>query len=145
MTPSNGNTSGLAPVRWLVTVIATGAQDVHEKPLFDTEFNHKRFTCEPLVTAASAQARIAELEQWQAAAIRSARIHDENIREFDARATAAEARADRLASALTDLVSWFDKPVQGERGMVWVIRAGDQGADDAVTESRAALQQEPTT
>lgn len=69
MTDSNANTSGLEPVRWLVTVIATGAQDVHEKPLFDTEFNHKRFTCEPLVTAASAQARIAELkaelERWK--------------------------------------------------------------------------------
>lgn len=49
------------------------------------------------------------------------------------------ADADRVRSALTDLVSWFDKPVQGERGMVWVIRGGDQGADDAVAEALAAL------
>ncbi|WP_312184844.1 hypothetical protein [Brevundimonas vesicularis] len=52
------------------------------------------------------------------------------------------ADADRVRSALTDLVSWFDRPVQGERGMVWVIRAGDQGADDAVAEARAALTSE---
>lgn len=47
---------------------------------------------------------------------------------------------ERLSSVLTDLVSWFDKPVQGVNGPVWVITAGDQGADDAVTEARAALE-----
>lgn len=52
------------------------------------------------------------------------------------------ADEDRVRSALTDLVTWFDKPVQGERGMVWVIRAGDQGADDAVAEALAALKSE---
>ena len=52
------------------------------------------------------------------------------------------ADADRVRAALTDLVTWFDKPVQGERGMVWVIRAGDQGADDAVAEALAALKSE---
>ena len=52
------------------------------------------------------------------------------------------SRADRVRAALTDLVTWFDKPVQGERGMVWVIRAGDQGADDAVAEALAALKSE---
>lgn len=43
---------------------------------------------------------------------------------------------------LADLVSWFTKPVQGQNGMVWVIPAGDQGADDAVNTALAALQQE---
>ena len=52
------------------------------------------------------------------------------------------ADEDRVRSALTDLVSWFDKPVQGERGMVWVIRAGDQGADEAVAEALSALKAE---
>ena len=52
------------------------------------------------------------------------------------------ADEDRVRSALADLVTWFDKPVQGERGMIWVIRAGDQGADDAVAEALAALKSE---
>lgn len=43
---------------------------------------------------------------------------------------------------LADLVSWFTKPVQGQNGMVWVIPAGDQGADDAVNAALTALQQE---
>jgi hypothetical protein len=45
-------------------------------------------------------------------------------------------------TALADLVSWFTKPVQGQNGMVWVIPAGEQGADDAVNAARAALQAE---
>lgn len=44
-----------------------------------------------------------------------------------------------LREALVDLVSWFTKPVQGQNGMVWVIPAGEQGADDAVSAGRAAL------
>ncbi len=50
--------------------------------------------------------------------------------------------AEQLGTALADLVSWFTKPVQGERGLVWVIPAGQQGADDAVAQALAALQQE---
>lgn len=44
---------------------------------------------------------------------------------------------ERLRTALADLVSWFDSgPIsQG----VWLIRAGEQGADDAVEAARAAL------
>lgn len=153
--PSNANTSGLAPCpfcggeAWLNDYEAKYS-DLPPKsrcpqcrscgaslgylatPAKATEAWNRR------VTAASAQARIAELEALVESYRRTA---DLEARDCDA----AEARADRLASALTDLVSWFDKPVQGERGMVLVIRAGDQGADDAVTESRAALQQEPTT
>lgn len=49
------------------------------------------------------------------------------------------ATADKLREALADLVSWFTKPVQGERGMVWVIPSGDQGADDAVAQALATL------
>ncbi|MCO8030098.1 hypothetical protein NI454_09055 [Brevundimonas diminuta] len=50
--------------------------------------------------------------------------------------------AEKLRSALADLASWFTKPVQGERGLVWVIPAGERGADDAVSEALAALQQD---
>ena len=50
--------------------------------------------------------------------------------------------AEQLGTALAELVSWFTKPVQGERGLVWVIPAGQQGADDAVAQALAALQQE---
>lgn len=50
--------------------------------------------------------------------------------------------AEQLGTALADLVSWFTKPVQGERGLVWVIPAGQQGADDAVAQALAALQQD---
>jgi len=47
-----------------------------------------------------------------------------------------------MRSVLADLVSWFTKPVRGERGLVWVIPAGQQGADDAVAAAIAGLQQE---
>gem|GEM_PF-4611153 len=50
--------------------------------------------------------------------------------------------AERMRSVLADLVSWFTKPVRGERGLVWVIPAGQQGADDAVAAAIAGLQQE---
>jgi len=50
--------------------------------------------------------------------------------------------AEKLRSVLADVVSWFTKPVQGERGLVWVIPAGERGADDAVSEALAALQAE---
>lgn len=46
---------------------------------------------------------------------------------------------DRAKSALADLVSWFGKPVQGALGMVWVIPAGDQGADDAIAAARSIV------
>lgn len=120
---SNANTSGLEVVGWIkrtnenhpigLTQPGNWRLSPH-KPVLGEGSRDEWFDVHEVVTAASAQTRI----------------------------DAAEARADRLASAMTDLVSWFDKPVQGECGMVWVIRAGDQGADDAVTESRAALQQE---
>ena len=49
---------------------------------------------------------------------------------------------DALRDALADLTSWFTKPVQGQNGMVWVIPAGERGADDAVNAALAALQAE---
>ena len=195
MTPSNANTSGMKNAGHVVWWKAGGVNYFPEGEAFTVSESCR---VEPLVTAASALARIAELEAerdqiagesiwWKAvigdgeytpsgevpsikhlhpamvkpiyeahkgtavadviAGLIFSRAITENREQFLVRyhvdrATAAEARADRLASAMTDLVSWFDKPVQGECGMVWVIRAGDQGADDAVTESRAALQQE---
>lgn len=113
--PSNANTSGLVEIAY--------ARIENGKLLDLSRLSWGNY--EPLVTAASAQARIAELERWQAAAIRSARIHDENIREFDARATAAEARADRLAKAL-------------ER----IERSKSQTYGHLQSVARAALQQE---
>lgn len=52
----------------------------------------------------------------------------------------AHPAPDALRGPLEDLVSWFTKPVQGQNGMVWVIPAGEQGADDAVNAALAALQ-----
>lgn len=44
---------------------------------------------------------------------------------------------DALRDALADLLSWFDNG-PSEYGH-WIIRAGEQGADDAVEAARAAL------
>ncbi|PZU71477.1 MAG: hypothetical protein DI531_15810 [Brevundimonas sp.] len=98
------------------------------------------------VTAASAQTRIAELERWQAAAIRSARIHDENIREFDARASAAEARADRLAKAggrLVDALHRYGFPVSGGARVALTDRGSNEAVElDEAASNFRALQQE---
>ena len=125
---SNANTSGLEVVAYLeVSKAGMGRRAcLHQRK--ETPTMLRRWSSEPLVTAASAQARIAELERWQAAAIRSARIHDENIREFDARATAAEARADR----------YYDALVQADL----TIRALPGTDQSDVEFIRAALQQE---
>jgi hypothetical protein len=42
------------------------------------------------------------------------------------------------AEALADLSSWFTTPQVG--GQVWMIPAGERGADDAVKQARLALQ-----
>lgn len=60
----------------------------------------------------------------------------------DAEKLRVAVEAEQLGTALADLVSWFTNPVQGERGLVWVIPAGQQGADDAVAQALAALQRE---
>lgn len=54
----------------------------------------------------------------------------------------AAPSADKLRDVLIDLTSWFTKPVQGQNGMVWVIRAGERGADDALNAALAALKAE---
>ncbi|WP_433942340.1 hypothetical protein [Brevundimonas diminuta] len=62
---------------------------------------------------------------------------------YDTHPATDALREDAAAwTALADLVSWFTKPVQGQNGMVWVIPAGEQGADDAVASALAALQAE---
>ena len=54
----------------------------------------------------------------------------------------AAPSADKLREVLVDLTSWFTKPVQGQSGMVWVIPAGERGADDALNAALAALKAE---
>jgi hypothetical protein len=53
------------------------------------------------------------------------------------RIAATEAENGKLKEALSDLVSWFTTPQVG--GRVWIIPAGERGADDAVNNARAAL------
>jgi hypothetical protein len=60
--------------------------------------------------------------------------------EFLARAAISAMRpagVAELVEALGDLVSWFTEPVIEKR--VWLIPAGERGADDAVDNARAAL------
>jgi hypothetical protein len=52
---------------------------------------------------------------------------------------ALQAENERLRVALGDLMSWFqDRPQQP----VWILKAGQYGADDAVAAARAALNKE---
>ncbi len=78
MTPSNANTSGLEVVAYLeVSKAGMGRRAcLHQRK--ETPTMLRRWSSEPLVTAASAQARI----------------------------DAAEARADRLAKALEAVISY---------------------------------------
>jgi hypothetical protein len=97
-TPSNANTSGLEVVAWRSTWVGLTGRTVHQLHQREAEAIRSAkwmegATFEPLVTAASAQARIAELE----ALVESyRRTVDLEARDGDA----AEARADRLAKAL---------------------------------------------
>ena len=45
---------------------------------------------------------------------------------------------DKAREALADLTSWFTLPMIS--GKVWIIPAGERGADDAVNAARAALE-----
>jgi uncharacterized small protein (DUF1192 family) len=94
---------------------------------------------EHLVTAASAQARIAaleaEVERWKSA-------HDQAMLN-GASDQAADARADRLAGALRCLRdSCIRTPVGAGDGGTFVVSPPTR---DALSEATAALQQEPTT
>lgn len=160
MTPSNANTSGLAPCpfcggeAWLNDYDAKysdlppmsrspqcrscGASLGYlTTPAKATEAWNRR------VTAASAQARIAELEALAASIRRAQRdviraeIEQEGyapISDANDRATAAEARADRLADIvkLLDECIWFNPDTQNF----------EVHHDGSVEKARAALQQE---
>ena len=91
--PSNANTSGLEVVAYLeVSKAGMGRRAcLHQRK--ETPTMLRRWSSEPLVTAASAQARIAELDEQLAQAAMM-------IIGSTTRAAAAEARADRLAKAL---------------------------------------------
>lgn len=118
--PSNANTSGLGVVAWRRhDVFRKGAYFADRK---DTAamWAEQGLNPEPLVTAASAQARIAELDEQLAQAAMM-------IIGSLTRADAAEARADRLAKALEDISSGY---------------ANCDDFQDAQDVARAALQQE---
>ena len=95
--PSNANTSGLETAGHIVWWKAGGVNYYPEGEAFTVSESCR---VEPLVTAASAQARIGELES-RLEYLRSSRDgHAAQAHaEFEAR-VAAEARADRLANAL---------------------------------------------
>lgn len=141
--PSNANTSGLGDVglsetyRFAYESIRNGAPGLSDVTCAAIARSiNMKVSLAANVTAASAQARIADLERWQAAAIRSARIHDENIREFDARATAAEARAERLKADKLAIISLIEGACKlPPQSAVNTLR-------EATRLARAALQQE---
>jgi hypothetical protein len=135
MTPSNANTSGLVFVAWRRRPrLLEGRPWIFFDEASDVEFytavsRKTQYEVEPLVTAPSAQARIAELEAETdvlkveviglRAAIFGSHDYDPTLRHGNfiemaratedgrqgavARAAAAEARADRLAKALTEI------------------------------------------
>lgn len=111
--PSNANTSGLiAEIDAEMEGRQRGYADVRGELLFRCR--------DALVTAASAQARISGLQREVAVAVAAA----DHMAD---RATAAEARADRLAKALEDISSGY---------------ANCDDFQDAQDIARAALQQE---
>lgn len=112
MTPSNANTSGLEVVAWRwETPIPHVGDGTKWGWSFASHWSTppSSLNAEPLVTAASAQARISELEALVASIRRAQRdvvraeIEQEGyapISDANDRATAAEARADRLSERL---------------------------------------------
>ncbi|WP_295169809.1 hypothetical protein [uncultured Brevundimonas sp.] len=154
--PSNANTSGLEVVAWRKNIwvaegIGTGWMLSNEQP----EPSHQPTDIEPLVTAASAQARIAELEEaGRLLAAKAEHAINEGFQHI-ARATAAEARADRLAKfgqhtnwelshgypdGEEEDGCWLVHSVNGGRSdREWTLIGRGETPDDAI---RAALQQE---
>ena len=148
--PSNANTSGLEVVAWRKNVwvaegIGTGWMLSNEQP----EPSHQPTDIEPLVTAASAQERIAGSEK-------KAELYDhmklvaeangfKSLTEAIARATAAEARADRLAeisSKLDAAISCLDYPFIDNRTPEAELRQRVGFMMKDAEPHRAALQQE---
>ena len=62
----------------------------------------------------------------------------EVLRAAASRLSEMDAKNKRLREALADLTSWFTLPMIS--GKVWIIPAGERGADDAVNAARAALE-----
>ncbi|WP_313444562.1 hypothetical protein [Brevundimonas sp.] len=133
--PSNANTSGLEVVAWDSDVLDTfsgfSSNVLTRKPHVAKTGERVRSQA-ALVTAASAQARIEHL----LARIETARVaRVEHNRQFEAmkdRATAAEARADRLAKAVDAAIQCLCTRIPG----------GVLHGDETMSVLRAALQQE---
>ena len=143
--PSNANTSGLEVS--LAAVLARAICESEGKDwaaLDNTREDVERWFRLGEVTAASAQARIAELESALAAAQNADAENDAHLR---CRATAAEARADRLAKAgdrLVDALHRYGFPVSGGARVALTDRGSTEAVelDEAASSFRAALQQE---
>lgn len=133
MTPSNANTSGLEVVAWRRhDVLRNGAYFADRKETAKMWFD-RGLSPEPLVTAASAQARIAELKARFEAADLALAITKMMVGDQERRATAAEARTDRLADIVRRCVSALDASRSG----------GDYpDFEEWEKDARAALQQE---
>ena len=119
MTPSNANTSGLEVVAWRVK---HPRHDAHRLCFVPAPADE----AEPLVTAASAQARISELSEQNAAFLD---LHND----MSNRMVAAEARADRLAQGITS-AKLILTPEPGDNPLT--------GREKTARQFLAALQQE---
>lgn len=149
--PSNANTSGLEVVAWRIREQPGTAWAV----VYDHE-DHRLaiadgFESEPFAfTAASAQARIGELES-RLEYLRSSRNgHAAQAHaEFEAR-VAAEARADRLAKGIVQAEILIDDAIKGIQtaplsvvtDTIWTADPCPMTVVEALQLARAALQQE---
>ena len=145
--PSNANTSGLETAGHIVWWKAGGVNYYPEGEAFTVSESCR---VEPLVTAASAQARIGELES-RLEYLRSSRDgHAAQAHaEFEAR-VAAEARADRLAKGIVQAEILIDDAIKGIQtaplsvvtDTIWTADPCPMTVVEALQLARAALQQE---
>lgn len=145
--PSNANTSGLETAGHVVWWKAGGVNYYPEGEAFTVSESYR---VEPLVTAASAQARIGELES-RLEYLRSSRDgHAAQAHaEFEAR-VAAEARADRLAEGIVQAEILIDDAIKGIQtaplsvvtDTIWTADPCPMTVVEALQLARAALQQE---
>jgi len=144
--PSNANTSGLEVVRLEAQSGGpSGSWFLINDPDDVAFWEEQGYPVRSLVTAASAQARIADLEA-RVEYLRGSRdghaAHAHS--EFEAR-VAAEARADRLAeiaSKLDAAISWLDYPFIDNRTAEPELRSRVGFMMKDAEPYRAALQQE---
>lgn len=137
--PSNANTSGLVEFgyRWRQPDWHPDDWELDMDPLAKDKLDDR--VIEPLVTAASAQARIAELEAIISKTCDLSVEQTDKLLAMHDRATAAEARADRLAKALERIA---DRP---GAGTTYTKGIGEQPVGEAehmAEIARAAIQQE---